>query len=362
MICANTIIFSKVYQTEIIEGLGKLFIFSHRFLFKSKEFEEDMMEELIKIKEEEIAKLAKMKDALRGQVLKQKKDITALQKEIEELKNASVSSNQVEEMEKKTAIDILTSQNSEKDQKIEEMSQNIIALQKNLDESLEAHKTEFEEIKVSLNDEKQKNSVLQKQLDDLIEKKNATPLSPEKLMEQLKNGMFTLGKQNHSIEAKIDQLHQLVSSSGSITHPLKTEKDAGSSKSTKKSSYISPSLAQSQEKIPSRKSPAKDFVSRKPSDILKSRSDIEETPVSVAKPKQEASVPQKSALSASQAPIHGIQTIEYPSDGAIKCPKCDKQEFAEQENKKKVLAYFPVKKYAKKYYCKACRTEWDYSV
>ncbi|WP_371804914.1 hypothetical protein [Candidatus Lokiarchaeum ossiferum] len=330
------------------------------------------MEELIKIKEDEIAKLAKMKDALRGQVLKQKKELTALQVELDELKNASVSSDQTGKMEANTTIDILTSQNIEKDQKIEEMSQKIITLQKeleisqqnasNLQESSKGYATDIEGMKLTLAEEKQKNSDLQKQLNGLIEKEKVAPLSPEKLMGQLKNGMFSLGKQNHSIETKIDQIIEQLSSSQSSSMQTLPDKDTRSSTSTTKSSYISPGLAQSQERISSRQSPPKDVVSRKPSDILKSRSDTEEKPVSTSDSKPENSKSPKSTISSSQAPTHGIQTIEYPSDGAIKCPKCDKQEFAEQENKKKVIAYFPVKKYAKKYYCKACRTEWDYSV
>ncbi|MCF2140259.1 MAG: hypothetical protein K9W44_09425 [Candidatus Lokiarchaeota archaeon] len=56
---------------------------------------------------------------------------------------------------------------------------------------------------------------------------------------------------------------------------------------------------------------------------------------------------------------YGVPTIPYPENGFIKCPKCGGNNFQEMENKKKIVMYNP-RKYGKKYYCKDCRTEWDY--
>ena len=290
------------------------------------------MEELLKIKEEELAKLAKMKDTLRGHVLKQKKEIANLQTEIDSLKQESVSSIQAEEMEKKS----------------EEMKNA-------LSEKIKTQETELTALNATLKEEQQKNLGLQQKLDDIVQKGKEEPLSPEKLMGQLKKGMFTLGQQNHSIESKIDALHDLIS--GSTLPP-----SSPSNFKNYASEYVSPGFSQSQSNLHSVPKSKPQVSSRKPSDILKSRPKEEEE---VEPSTQEASPvnPQKkpSRLSASQAPVHGIQTIEYPSDGAIKCPNCGKQEYGEQENRKKIIAYIPIKKYAKKYYCKACRSEWDYS-
>ena len=161
-----------------------------------------------------------------------------------------------------------------------------------------------------------------------IEELKKEPLSPEKLMEQLKKGMFNLGQQNASIESKIDSLL------GKVGKGYNGSSHAGYEK---------------KEKFPDRT--GKSFVSepeeikpRKPSDNLVKKS--------VEKPLQKK-IPTKVE--------HGaIKSISYPEDGVIKCPHCGEQHFQEQENKSKIISYAPIKKYAKKYYCKNCRGEWDY--
>ncbi|MHA1674938.1 MAG: hypothetical protein ACTSYI_15080 [Promethearchaeota archaeon] len=58
--------------------------------------------------------------------------------------------------------------------------------------------------------------------------------------------------------------------------------------------------------------------------------------------------------------MYGVPTFPYPEDGLMKCPKCGGIKIQESENKKKIVMYNP-RKYGKKMGCKDCRFEWDYS-
>ncbi len=234
------------------------------------------MEDLLKIKEAELAQLSQVKDTLRAQVKKFREEITSLNKKIEELEN-------------------------------------------------EPKIPSYPDLSNKLRYQEKKN----KQLLEEIESLKKEPQSPEKLMEQLKNGMFTLGKQNASIESKIDSILE------------KVEKG-----------YQSKPKAEFEKKDIYSDRPEKSFVSepektipRKPSDILKKKPE-EKIPVK--------KIPVKVELGT-------IKSISYPEDGVIKCPHCGEQSFQEQPNKKKIISYAPIKKFAKKYYCKICRMEWDYS-
>ncbi|QEE17073.1 hypothetical protein DSAG12_02905 [Promethearchaeum syntrophicum] len=241
------------------------------------------MEDLIKIKETELAQLTQVKDALRDQVKKFMSEITVLKEKIEKL---------------------------EKEPKIPTYPD----LSDELREQKERYKKSLEE-----------NESLKNKIEELTKK----PLSPEKLMEQLKKGMFNLGQQNASIESKIEIILGKLGKDYSGTPKAELEK---------------------KEKFPDR--PRKSFVSepekiipRKPSDILEKR------PVEKISQKK---IPDKVE--------HGtIKSIPYPEDGVLKCPHCGEQHFQEQQNKNKIISYAPIKKYAKKYYCKNCRGEWDYN-
>lgn len=63
-----------------------------------------------------------------------------------------------------------------------------------------------------------------------------------------------------------------------------------------------------------------------------------------------------------EAPVRksNIFTIPQPKDGVYRCPKCGSQSYQETENHDKILSFSPRKIYAKMYYCKKCRTEWEY--
>jgi len=240
------------------------------------------MEDLLKIQEAELAQLTEVKNALRGQVKKFRDEIKVLNEKVEKL----------EKEPKIPPYPDLSSELKEQEEK-----------NKNLSEEIESLKEKVEELKKE-------------------------PLSPEKLMEQLKKGMFNLGKQNVSIESKIDTILKQVEKgyTGNSEVELKKEK--------KKSDLQEKPVVSEPKKI----------ITRKPSDILKKKP-VEEI--------QQKKIP-------AQVEIGKIKSIQYPEDGVIKCPHCGEQNFQEQQNKKKIISYAPIKKYAKKYYCKICRHEWQF--
>ncbi len=63
-----------------------------------------------------------------------------------------------------------------------------------------------------------------------------------------------------------------------------------------------------------------------------------------------------------EIPGGGIITVPYPSDGSIVCPKCNKQNYQEMQDPSNVVAYAPVKKFGRKFYCKSCRCNWRYKM
>jgi hypothetical protein len=63
-----------------------------------------------------------------------------------------------------------------------------------------------------------------------------------------------------------------------------------------------------------------------------------------------------------ETPGGGIITVPYPSDGSIVCPKCNKQNYQEMQDPSNVVAYAPVKKFGRKFYCKSCRCNWRYKM
>ena len=52
-----------------------------------------------------------------------------------------------------------------------------------------------------------------------------------------------------------------------------------------------------------------------------------------------------------------LLSIPYPTDGTIRCPNCNKIKWKEIKNKSKMISRGV---YAKQYYCKTCRTEWEF--
>ena len=241
------------------------------------------MEDLLKIKEAELAQLTEVKNALRGQVKKFREENNSLKEKVEKL---------------------------EKEPKIPSYP------------DLSSELKEQEEKNISLSEENES-------LKEKVEELEKVPLSPEKLMEQLKKGMFNLGKQNASIESKIDNFLEKVEkgNKGNVNGKFKRKKP----------------VSDLQEKHVV--SEPKKIVTRKPSDILKK--------------KLEKEIPKKKI--STKVEKGTIKSISYPDDGVLKCPHCGEQNYQEQQNKKKIISYAPIKKYAKKYYCKICRMEWQYN-
>ncbi len=241
------------------------------------------MEDLLNIKEAELAQLTEVKNALRGQVKKFREEISSLKEKVEKL----------EKEPKIPTYPDLSSELKEQEEK-----------NKNLSEENESLKEKVEELKKE-------------------------PLSPEKLMEQLKKGMFNLGKQNASIESKIDNILEQVDKGYTGNSKVEFKKEKTQLDLQKRPVVSEP----------------KKITTRKPSDILKKK------PVGEISQKK---IPVKMELGT-------IKSISYPDDGVLKCPHCGEQNFQEQQNKKKIISYAPIKKFAKKYYCKICRGEWDYN-
>ena len=277
------------------------------------------MEDLIKAKDETIAKMGMLKDALKNQVKTFKDENIQLKAQIAELTKKL-------EMPKAPTYPDLSVQLEASQKELETFQQTFRKMtveKEKLAEQLAEALTDIEKLKVEL---------------------EKVPLSPEKLMDQLKTGMFKLGQQNFSIEGKLDQLIQKIGTG--VTSIAKTSSP---------SSYISPGLTQSQPH-----SQTGEVHVRKPSDNVRKPSDNVRKPSDQVKTKETPSKPLRDV-----APLGGrseIKTLPYPTEagGAIICPHCGKQDYGETPDQSRILSYVPIKKYAKKYYCKSCRKEWRY--
>ncbi|MHA1585371.1 MAG: hypothetical protein ACTSVU_08990 [Promethearchaeota archaeon] len=314
------------------------------------------MEELIKLKDEEIAQLTKVKDLLRGQVKK-------LRDENISLKNTQPTTNpedltKISDLEKQ--ITDLTQKNSELTKIIQEKEILLETTQKAAESSKNDFSQELEKqgkIKESLDLMKKNLEEISLERDKLKEELEKQPLSPEKLMEQLKTGMLKLGQQNFSINKKVDQILESIENGGFTpsqtiskqsyrspavqTDPSLKTVSPTESHSRGRSGLKSPAVSTGIPREPEVSPDTSVYQQRKPSDVMKS---------------------QKSSASATTKNVApgGILSVPYPNDGAIKCPHCGAQNFVEQEDHTRVLSYVPIKKYAKKYYCKTCRAEWKY--
>ena len=194
------------------------------------------MEDLLKIKEAELAQLTEVKNALRGQVKKFREENNSLKEKVEKL---------------------------EKEPKIPSYP------------DLSSELKEQEEKNISLSEENES-------LKEKVEELEKVPLSPEKLMEQLKKGMFNLGKQNASIESKIDSILE------QRENGYKGNINGGFEKKNLVSDLQKKSVVSEPKKI----------VTRKPSDILKK--------------KLEKEIPKKKI--STKVEKGTIKSISYPDD------------------------------------------------
>lgn len=83
-------------------------------------------------------------------------------------------------------------------------------------------------------------------------------------------------------------------------------------------------------------------------------------PKPISSPRSIPTGPEKLEAPSVNAGKYGVPTYPYPSDGLIKCPECGGNNFQEMENRKKIVMFNP-RKYGKKYYCRECRANWDYA-
>ncbi len=332
------------------------------------------MEQLLLLKEMEIERLSKIKNTLKEQLIKIKKENHKFQ---EDLKNLSTA---IKESD--------GSAYPELEEKIKEQEREIRALKKDL--RREKLKNAKKGLKKSKGSDEPEEDISGDE--DELEKDGVIGEIEEEvkmtvLMQQVKNGMFKLGQQNFSLENKLDFILEtlqsgrvmpaLESSGDYADSPTESTGDSPVTAATKKAEsagrkpsdilkarqseeededeYVSPGLQASNagDEEPSEK------VTRKPRKMMKPlvRAGKEDTEAEVPPPDSEAEteIKPKSAL-----PVREIKTIKYPKDGALKCPHCKAQNFQEMVNKAKIISFTPVKKYGKKYYCKKCRGEWDY--
>jgi cell division protein FtsB len=377
------------------------------------------MEDLLKTKDEEIQKLMKLKDALKDQLMKAREEL----KQLKEAGGGGVSpsgatpagedagklqqENDALKVEIKTLKEKLDASGAE----LEDLKFQLTVVKTEAEDAkmLSASKSgeagaapaagvnseELANLKKENEVLKKANGILREEntkLEDELEKaKKAVPAAPtpessepvsdkplsvDQVLQQVKTGMFKLGQQNFSIEQKIDQILEQMESLGGIPagpasaakvdHGLADSARTSSLKHTPAPEPVPEKRGISAPKVsfggePEMKTPEPDVFTRKPSEFGK--------PAEKAAPQRAVALKPTLKTNVDDAPRPkpggggpgaGLQTIQYPADGVVKCPNCGEQNFQEMENKAKIISFVPTKKYGRKYYCKLCRAEWDY--
>jgi len=355
-------------------------------------------QELLKTKDEEIVKLSKIKDMMREQLTKVKEENNHLKEDLEKAKIAA---------EKNPAT--IYPDLEKKLKQTEDQLKSLEDANKKLTEDLAKSKSSSSASPTSATEKKdEKKSEVSG--DSLSED---APIPMDTLLKQVKTGMFKLGQQNFSIEQKIDSLLELLSTgAGAAKTPMpespgmamasniSIKKPMGEQAAIRKpSEMMKPAKAEEavsapapvpEEEVHVRK-PSAGFAGRKPSDLAKAKAEEDAATAAAAAPKEEEvhtrrpsgtssrmaapevkigapaeAAPAPTPAPAPAAPMGGggiskpVRTVPYPADGILKCPNCNAQNFAEMENKAKIISFVPVKKYGKMRYCKNCRTQWDY--
>jgi len=355
-------------------------------------------QELLKTKDEEIVKLSKIKDMMREQLTKVKDENNHLKEDLEKAKIAAEKNPATiyPDLEKKLK------QTEDKCKSLEEAN-------KKLTEDLAKNKSTPSTTSPSSTEKKEekKSDVSGETLSE------DAPIPMDTLLKQVKTGMFKLGQQNFSIEQKIDSLLELLSSGAGVAKApisespgmamasnVSIKKPMGEQAAIRKpSEMMKPTKSEEPAPVPAPtpeeevhvRKPSAGFAGRKPSDLAKAKADEDAAAVAAAAPKEEEvhtrrpsgvgsrmaapevkigspteATPAPAPTPAPAAPMGGggiskpVRTVPYPADGILKCPNCNAQNFAEMENKAKIISFVPVKKYGKMRYCKNCRTQWDY--
>ena len=349
------------------------------------------MEDLIKAKDEELARYAKIKEMLAGQLKQTKQELQTLKDQL-----GTQLQQKEEELAKELKLkDVLIAEAKKAKIEVMEMKQQLLQAQ---EEVANACKSSYPDLEKKIKELEELNKELKADNEKL--KASVTKLTTEedinKVMGQLKTGMFKLGEQNAETHQKIDALAELVGKLGTFfgpgfgaSSPPKTSspqdhRESPSPSSTtpstpensapspeppaeeggfrrRKPSEIMGATMESQkaeEKEKTKEEPAE--RGRRPSDLLKERGTPEKTAHAEPSSREEKEKEKDKDKPPAPAEPKGIQTIPYPADGVIGCPKCGARTYQEMENRNKIIAFTPTKKYGKKYYCKKCHHEWDY--
>jgi hypothetical protein len=207
-----------------------------------------------------------------------------------------------------------------------EQIEKLTKLKEMLREKLEVAKNEISNLKVENTDLKEINSELIEEISELKENissidQNTIPtdsVGNDQIMEFLK------GNRN-KMDFVLKKLENLISIS------IKSEHD----------------------EIPKQKTIKKDDLVKEHSSDTESKIE-EELPAQ--KGKKEEQQPPKS-IKREPPTSKKLLSIPYPTDGTIRCPKCKAIKWQEQKNRSKMISRGI---YAKQYYCKTCRTEWEF--
>lgn len=370
------------------------------------------MEDLLKAKEEELQKYAKIKQVLSDQLTKLKAENQTLKEQLEqnttklEKKEEKITQLIAKFNSQSSEISQLQAQLQSKEAELAELMKD-----KNIKETLafEAKKAKVEALEMKeklLKAEEQaanacKSSYpeLEKQIKQLGEQNQELKSENEqlkkffnsvdefnKILQQLKTGLYNVGEQNAESHKKLDALTEMIGKMGAPP-PIKSQEVSPGSQEPTPSSPL-----QSQESdIIRRKKPSEIMNAtieaqkpqeepsktesvehgRRPSEVAKERAERPQisTDKSIKKESssKEANPKEAGAESVEEKPkpitmpeTRIVNTVSYPSDGIIACPKCGAKTFQEMENRNKIITFTPVKRYGKKYFCKKCFEEWDY--
>jgi septal ring factor EnvC (AmiA/AmiB activator) len=193
-----------------------------------------------------------------------------------------------------------------------------------LRQKLEEAKNEISELKEKLDEAKNENSELKEKISEIEENissidQNTTPadsVGNEQILEFLK------GNRN-KMDFVLKRLENLIS-----IEVKKSERDE------------SPKL----------KIVKKDV-------LVKEHSSEIETKIVVEIPDQKEKNKPPKSIKREPSTSKKLLSIPYPTDGTIRCPNCNKIKWKELKNKSKMISRGV---YAKQYYCKTCRTEWEF--
>ncbi len=280
------------------------------------------MEELLKIKEQELARLAQIKDLLQQKLAEETNRSNLLQKELELIKsqsNAVQSQMQADIAQIRTEVGRMV-------EKVPRLEEKVDLILTNLTQFLTKVRVASKMAATPPTVEGQPAAGAETK-----EPTTSRPLRPSDLL-----------------------LHTTETSEGEVSKP------AASIINAKPSDVLKRHQAQEEAETTVRQEP----ISMKSDKSIKSRVKAT-TDATVGTPSGGICVEEEAGEKKgkeTELPGADIITVPYPSDGSIVCPKCNKQNYQEMQDPTNVVAYAPVKKFGRKFYCKSCRCNWRYKM